>query len=129
DIIDVDNRSCNPNAAVSDIVIENLSGGYLIKGINPHNNDRIRAIRIEYLSVGDVIIAEHSTNSAGTEKRQVAFVYLGNNEFLKVDSATGSCTVEIFEAPTGKKIQNLLASLYSYEKYAFIRPSLTNEAN
>lgn len=129
DIIDLEAKAYNKNSAIDGMVMENLTGGYLIRGVNPHHNERIRAIRIEYLTVGDVIIAEHSTSSAGTEKRQVAFVYLGNNEFLKVDSASGSCTVEVLSSSSNKKIQNLLTSLYSYEKYAFIRPSLTNEAN
>ena len=128
DIIDVENKAYNKNCAIDGMVMENLSGGYLIKGSNPLNNDRIRAIRIEYISIGDVIIAEHSTSSDGTAKRQVAFVYLGNCEFLKIDSTTDTCTVEVLNANSSKKIQNLLTSLYSYEKYAIIRPSLVNES-
>ena len=128
DIIDVEGKKYNENCVAKDIVVKNLSGGYLIRGTNPLNNDRIRAVRIEYLTVGDVIIAEHSTNNAGTNKRAVAYIYLGDNDFLSVNTKDGVCSIVKCENPDIKKIQNILTSLYSYEKYAVIRPSMNNAA-
>lgn len=128
DIISVSGYKVNPDSEIADMVMTNLSGGYLIKGNNPHNNDRIRAIRIEYLTAGDVIIAEHSTDKAGQVKRQVAFVYLGNDEFLKVTSDSGACEITVLERSNGFEARDFLTTLYSYEKYAIIRPSLANTA-
>ena len=128
DIINVENRNVNPDSVIADMVIANLSGGYLIRGNNALRNERIRAIRIEYLTAGDVIIAEHSTDKDGTVKRQVAYVYLGENEFLEVNSTDGVATITVIEEPDPIMIQNILTSLYSYEKYAVIRPSLANSA-
>ena len=128
DIIDTDKKAVNSECDIYGMVMENLSGGYLIKGNNPHHNERIRAIRIEYLTAGDVIIAEHSTDSNGQVKRQVAFVYLGNDEFLKISSDNGVCEITVFERSNSFEVRNLLNSLYSYEKYAIIRPSLSNIA-
>ena len=128
DIIDLTGKKVNPNSLIADMVMTNLSGGYLIRGTNSTNNDRIRAIRIEYLTVGDVIIAEHSTDGAGTVKRQVAYVYLGDGRFICATSDGGACTVKEVSTNDYGKIQNLLTSLYSYEKYAIIRPSMANTA-
>lgn len=128
DIINVEKMKVNPDSLIADMVIANLSGGYLIKGNNALRNERIRAIRIEYLTAGDVIIAEHSTDKDGTVKRQVAYVYLGENEFLEVNSTDGVATITLIEEPDPIIIQNILTSLYSYEKYAVIRPSMANRA-
>ena len=128
DIITVSGYKVNPDSAVADMVMTNLSGGYLIRGNNPFTNDRIRAIRIEYLTVGDVIIAEHSTDKDGLVKRQVAFVYLGDDEFIKITSDNGVCEIIEFDRKDAPEIRNILISLYSYEKYAIIRPSLSNSA-
>jgi len=129
DIINLENKRYNTECAVNDAVIENFVGGYLIRGANPLMNDRIRAIRIEYLTAGDVILAEHTSKK--DVKIYTAYIYLGGDEFLCVTSVDGICTVEKNNEPDIKKIQNLLTSLYSYEKYAIIRPSMayTAESN
>ena len=127
DIIDVANKKYNASCDANDMVIANLSGGYLIRGTNPSNNDRIRAVRIEYLTTGDVIIAQHVNKSQVTV--YTAYIYLGGRDFLCVTSESGVATV--VECKTGdvKKIQNILTSLYSYDKYAIIRPSMANTAD
>ena len=126
DIISVENKKYNESCAVSDMVIANLSGGYLIRGSNPLNNDRIRAVRIEYMAVGDVIIAEHV--STANVQIYTAYIYLGGSDFLSITSDVGSASVMECKKPDIKKIQNLLTSLYSYDKYAIIRPSMANTA-
>ncbi len=126
DIIDVEGLKYNQNCAAKDIVIENLSGGYLIKGKNPHNNNRIRAVRIEYLTVGDVIIAEHVNKDSVTV--HTAYVYLGESDFLAITTTEGKASLVKCNEPDIKKIQNILTSLYSYDKYAIIRPSMANSA-
>ena len=50
------------------------------------------------------------------------------NEFLEVNSTDGVATITVIEEPDPIMIQNILTSLYSYEKYAVIRPSLANSA-
>ena len=128
EIIDLEEKAINSECDIFGMVMKNLSGGYLIKASNPQNNERIRAIRIEYMTAGDIIIAEHSTDKDGQVKRQVAFVYLGNYEFLSVSSDVGSCEIIALDKNNYSETNNILISLYSYEKYAFIRPSLTNTA-
>ncbi|MBO5879035.1 MAG: C40 family peptidase, partial [Clostridia bacterium] len=87
DIIDITARGCNPDSDVADMVIEDLSGGYLVKASNVTNNDRIRAIRKDYLSAGDVIMAKY-VNSAN-ETCTVLYVYLGGGEFLQINNTDG----------------------------------------
>ena len=129
DIIDVKGKKYNENCAVKDMVIGNLSGGYQVRDSNRVSNERTRAIVIEYLSVGDVIIAQHKNNSGITV--YTGYIYLGGRDFLALTSDVGVATVTVCNAqdPTEKnKVQNILYSLYSDDKYAIIRPSMANTA-
>ena len=119
DIIDTATDGCNPDAEVNAMVLENLSGGYSVIDVMPYNNDRVRSIHVEYLSVGDVIMAKH-TNS----KKQVStvlYVYLGESNFISVNSPHQA--VEIDTVDEGYE-KNILVSLYSYDFYAILRPSM-----
>ena len=78
------------------------------------------------MAVGDVIIAEHV--STANVQIYTAYIYLGGSDFLAITSDVGSASVMECKKPDIKKIQNLLASLYSYDKYAIIRPSMANTA-
>ena len=126
DIISVENKKYNENCAIDGMVIENLSGGYAIKGTNPTNNDRIRDIRLEYLSAGDVIIAEHTNENS--VKCYTGYVYLGDTKFLAVNSVDGTCEIVTYYNADFLSLKNILTSLYSYEKYAIIRPSMAISA-
>jgi len=126
DIINVTDKKYNEDCAIDSTVMKNFIGGYLIQAFNRTSNERIRAIRIEYLTVGDVIIAEH----VSTENVQIytAYIYLGGSDFLAITSDVGTASVTVCKEPDLKKIQNILASLYSYNRYAIIRPSMDNSA-
>ena len=124
DIIDTENRICNPDASANDMVMENLSGGYLIKGSNPTHNERIRAIRKEYLSVGDIIMAKYVNND--NKVCTVLYVCLGEGKFLAVNNTDGICT-EVTVGPD--QTRNILVSLYAYDTYAILRPSMALAEN
>lgn len=114
DIIDVEGLSYNSDAAVIDMMMTNMCAGYAIKGSNPFHNERIRAITKEYLAIGDVILAEHSSKT-------VVYIYLGEGNCLAVTSKSGTATAEIISKDASR---NILVTLYSYDKYAVLRPSL-----
>ena len=126
DNISADELKYNESCAMNETVMASLSGGYLIKGSNPLTNERIRDIRLEYLSVGDIIIAEHT--NASNQKCYIGYVYLGDTEFISLDSTSGVCEIAIYRNDDFLALQNILTCLYSYEKYAVIRPSLNISA-
>ena len=127
DIIDLGGNKYNVSCAAKDVVIANLSGGYEIREMNRIDNERIRDIRLEYLSVGDVIIAQYK--NTGKVTVYTAYIYLGGSDFLCVTSDSGMASIVKYKESEGNIVQNILTSLYSYDKYATIRPSMANKAD
>ncbi len=118
DMIDVENYGINASSETSDIVAPFLYGGRDISGMYIKNKDIIRLITENNISVGDVILAYDES-----EDRTVAYVYLGESSLLKITSDGKTCesvtmTSSIYEA------SNILVTIYAYDKYVVIRPSM-----
>ncbi len=85
-------------------------------------NDTVRTVYAHHLSVGDVIFCEWLGNYR-------VLIYLGNGELAAVDSVSLTCSVkqngsEQWKSSSSRFVQDhYLASLFSYEQFAVLRPS------
>ncbi len=119
DIIDKEALHVNQNASAYGIVLEDLSGGYSIKGSNPLRNERIRSISRNYLAVGDIIIASYINSE--NEACSTLYIYLGDDDCLEINNTEGKCAAAIINYGDS---YNFLVRLYSHDTYAILRPSM-----
>ncbi len=123
DLIDDDtelkNYTRRTDTALSKMIAPNLFGGmniryghYLIP-----DNDRARLISKEELAVGDIILADWSGGD-------VLFVYAGGTTLLTLESGKATA-LTIGTDIYGTDADNILVSLYGYDRVAVLRPSMT----
>ena len=122
-LIDTRTSSYNPEAEYSGLMIPDLCGGNAIWEGNAADSNRVRLITKDYLTKGDIILAEY-TNKDG-ETCSVVYIFLGSRNCLAINSVNGMCTQVTI---SNSIAQNILVSLYSYDKYAVIRPSMSYRA-
>ena len=93
------------------------------------SNYLVRLITTQNLSVGDVIIAEKDyVESNMTVTQQAVYVYVGGNELVAIDTNQTSFTKNkarlVTMAESRKDYKNVLVSVYAFNRYAVIRPSM-----
>ena len=113
----------NEESAYADMVAKNLCGGSdLYSTSYGSNHARVRTVYQEMLREGDVILCEWYGNIR-------VLIYLGDGEIAAIDSETLTCTVEKNGTQRWDKIgdyylqDHYLASLYSYQQFAVLRPA------
>ncbi|MBR5157382.1 MAG: C40 family peptidase [Clostridia bacterium] len=120
-LIDVENRDRYTDTELSKMIAPNLYGGYSIRYgwlYNPSQNSRTRLISEDELEEGDIIIADYSGGS-------IVYVYIGNSTLATVKN--GVCTtLTIGKNIHGEGADNILISLLGYDRFAVLRPSMTN---
>ncbi|MBQ4515341.1 MAG: C40 family peptidase [Clostridia bacterium] len=120
-LIDIENRTCYKNTELSKMIAPNLYGGYLIRYgwlYNPEQNSRTRLVSESELEEGDIIIADYSGGS-------IVYVYIGNSTLATVKN--GACTtLTIGKNIHGEGADNILISLFGYDRFAILRPSMAN---
>ena len=87
------------------------------------NNDIIRLITTENLSVGDVIIAEKVSEREGEE---VVYVYVGGMQVVSCIAKNGSVATLVTMTESQYESSHVLVTIYAYNRYAVIRPSMAN---
>ena len=118
DLIDSNNNTFKTNTEVSKMLVPNNYGGLGIKSGFTKDNNRIRMLREEYLSVGDIILGAYNSNN-----NTVAYVYLGNGKMLGVYSGSNG-KVAVSVTISSDAYKNILVTMIAYERYAVIRPSM-----
>lgn len=117
-IIDIPNLTCRTDTEIYKMLVPNLYGGTTIHLGQSRKVDskRERLISEGELSVGDIILADWSGGS-------VVYIYAGNKTLITVqDGVCKSLTIgNNIYAPDA---DNILVSLYGYERYAVLRPSM-----
>ena len=110
---------------VAKIVAPDMYGGQRtdITLLYRKDKDVVRLITTANLSVGDVIIAEYDAD--GNED-QVAYVYVGGMEVVSCFSKTGSQASLVTMTDNIYESANVLVSIYAYNRYAVLRPSMAN---
>ena len=108
----------NEASEVSDIVAPYLYGGRDVSSMYVWDTDIIRLIRENNVSVGDVILAYDES-----EARTVAFVYVGNSTLVKITSDGAVCETVVMTG-TIYESSHVLVTLYAYDTYAILRPSM-----
>lgn len=115
-IIDVENRTCYTNTELSKILVPHLYGGMDIRYGNASDNDRTRIVSEGELAIGDIILARWSGGN-------VVYVYTGNSKLLTLEN--GVCKeLTIGDDIYGTDADNILISLYGYNQFAVLRPSM-----
>ena len=99
------------------VMAPNLYGGFDITYPNFYRDKNIvRLITRDHISVGDATIASDSG-------KEVAFIYLGGQDFLYVDSVDMECKiVTMTDSPF--EPSNILVTFFAYDRYVTIRPSM-----
>ena len=117
-IIDVANLTCYTNTELSRILVPHLFGGMNIARGNLliPDNERTRIVSEDELAIGDIILAKWSGGD-------VVYVYTGNSTLLTVEN--GVCkALTIGDDIYGSDADNILISLYGYDQFAVLRPSM-----
>ncbi len=118
DVVDYTNDVPVTNTAISKMLVPGLYGGRAYEPGYKFNNDIVRLVKEEHLAVGDIIVANYNSNDSA-----VAFVYLGNSEFMFIHSSKDYCeSVTITASPY--ESSNVLVTLFAYQKYIVLRPSM-----
>ncbi len=118
DVVDYTDDVPVTDTAVSEMLVPGLYGGRAYEPGYKFNNDIVRLVKEEHLAVGDIIVANYNSNNSA-----VAFVYLGNSEFMFIHSSKDYCEfVTITASPY--ESSNVLVTLFAYQKYIVLRPSM-----
>ena len=109
----------NENSEYADMVLDRLCIGRSMSGSLPNS---IRIVEAD-LMVGDLIFCQWLSGYR-------LFVYVGNNEFVTVDTLTNTAslvsggTLDYVLSSEKYNLQNLYNSFRSYKKCVVIRPSI-----
>lgn len=122
DLIDEDNYTCKTSTEISKMLVPNLYGGRLSVqgGSDPKDNfdkDRTRLISEAELSVGDIILADYSGGN-------IAYIYAGNKTLVSFKS--GNCEIKEIGDNIYANPDNILISLFAYDRFAVLRPSMAD---
>ena len=118
DLIDVKNRTRHTETELSQMLVPNMYGGYLIRYgwlYSPEENDKTRLPKEEHLAIGDIILADY-------EGGEIAYLYIGNHTLLTV--VDGECRTLTIGENIYTPGENILISLLAYDRYAVLRPSM-----
>lgn len=115
-LIDKTNDTCRKDTPLSHLVVPDLYGGLDIKDGFLTDGNRTRLVTEDYLTCGDVIVAEY-------DNIYEVFVYLGDGKLAKVSSADGLCTL-ITSTGDAYSGTNVFATWIAYDRYVILRPSL-----
>ena len=124
DIIDIENATLK-NTNIAKMVAPNLYGGKKVSALYRNNKDIVRLITTSNLAIGDVIIAESDDYETTIPQiRRVAFVYVGENKLVSCTTKYNGCCnlVEMSDDIYNK--DNVLGTIFAYERYAVLRPSM-----
>ena len=99
------------------VMAPNLYGGFDIAYPNFYRDKNlVRLITRDHISVGDATIASDSG-------KEVAFIYLGGQDFLYIDNVDMECKiVTMTDSPF--EPSNILVTFFAYDRYVTIRPSM-----
>ena len=128
DIIDSANHKFNEKATDANIVVPDFYGGVLsINSSLDTDNERTRLISEEELSVGDIIFANYKP---GTTNLANIFVYVGNSTLVTLPASNSPCeAVTIGDNIYGVNADNVLISLFGYNRFAVVRPSMIHTSD
>ena len=123
DIIDSENATLTTNP-ITKAIAPNLYGGQAITSLYRKNNDIVRLITTNNLSVGDIIIAENDVwyKDEVTPDR-IVYIYIGDMQL--VACSTKSNGIAQLKTMTNNQYESshVLVSIFAYKRYAVIRPS------
>lgn len=128
-LLDDENKTVNVQNDVYKMVAPDIYGGFSMQKLYQESNYLVRLITTQNLSVGDVIIAEKDYVEAdNTVTQQAVYVYVGGNELVAIDTNQTSFTKNkarlVTMAESRKDYKNVLVSVYAFNRYAVIRPSM-----
>ncbi len=127
DAIDLDSCSVRKENPIGKMVASDLYGGFKLQKLYQTNNDSIRLITKQNLSIGDVIIAEKD-NTINNDTMQAVYVYVGGNELVAIDTNMTSFNknkvVLLTMSENRMESANVLVTIYAFNRYAVLRPSI-----
>ena len=128
EIIDNANYTCHTQTELSKMLVPHMFGGVDITYTSkvPLDGYRRSYVSVNHLALGDVILADHKDG-------ELAYLYVGNSQFVKVED--GVCSLittneEYVSVSTDSSTyfrsspQNKLVSLIAYGRFAVLRPSM-----
>ena len=121
DLIDSANYTCRTDTELSKMIVPHLFGGMSIRAghYTIPDNERTRLVSKEELAVGDIIVADWSGGN-------IVYVYAGGTTLLSYENGKAK-VLTIGDNIYGKDADNILVSLYAYDRYAVLRPSMANK--
>lgn len=124
DIIDIENASIK-NSSLSSMVAPDLYGGQKVGKLYRANKDIIRLITTENLTVGDIIIAE-SDDLVEDEifPDRVVYIYVGNMQVVSCTTNADGKVKLVTMTDSQYEKTHVLVTIFAYERYAVIRPSM-----
>ena len=111
------------DTAIASLVAPDMYGGQrdtALTGLYKNNKDIVRLITKDNLSVGDVIIAE---KDSGVED-QVAYVYVGDMQLVSCMGKNKGEVKLVNMSESQYESSHVLVSIFAYNRYAVIRPSM-----
>ena len=98
------------------MVAYGLYGGYDVSWLQWKNNEQVRLIEVNNMSLGDVIVAQDGTTTR-------VYVYVGGMDLVMIDTLTNTCTLKTMTSAY-YAASHVLVTLPSYDFYAVLRPSM-----
>ncbi len=144
ELLDYDADVLVDDCAIAPMVAPDLYGGRFMSNLYINDKDNVRLIKENNLSIGDIIIADYLTaqkdeggnNVVDDNGRTVydttyyvVYVYVGNGQLVAlsnepaVTSKLDTCVLKTMNESQYSS-DNVLVTLYSYSRYAVIRPSM-----
>ena len=120
-LIDTENLTRHFSTELSKMIVPNLYGGLDIKTgwlYYESENDKTRLPKEEHLTVGDIIVADWSEGST-------VYVYAGDKTLVTLEN--GICKALTIGDDIYTPGVNIIISLLGYNRYAVIRPSMSNK--